>query len=142
MTPNNAINSFMHWRIQRRVKTDLGKYYRTDTYRPGCAEEAIKLVLTKRYSLLLYYLLTDEFAIDKLNYRYKQIIKMTTTWHSEENQKYVKFDSIWMWANATLNCPYVLVPHDVRVKIVRRLNKMINDKRTKLCIPTGKKYLT
>lgn len=132
----------MHWRIQRRVKTDLGKHYRIDTCHPGCAEEAIKIVLTKKYSLLLYYILTDEHAINKLNHRYRQIVTMTTVWHSEKDQKYVKFDSIWMWANAVIGCKYVYIPHEVRVKIVKRLNKLINDKGRKLYIPTGKRHTT
>lgn len=137
MNPNNVINSFMHWRIQRRVKTDLGKYYCIKN--PETLDEAIKVALTKHYSVLLYYMLTDEQAADKLNCRYNQIITMTTTWHSEENQKYVKFDSIWMWVNAMLNHrQYLPVPHEIRVKIVKRFNKMIDDKRRKLYIPTGK----
>ena len=142
MKPNNAIDSFMHWRIQRRVKTDLGKHYRTDTHQPGCAEEAIKIVLTKKYSLLLHYILTNEHAISKLNWRYKQIIAMTSVWRSEKDQKYVKFDSIWMWANAVIGCRYIHIPHEIRVKIVKRLNKLIDDKGRKLFIPTGKKHDT
>lgn len=130
----------MHWRIQRRVKTDLGKHYRIDTNNPGCVEEAIKIVLTKKYSVMLYYTLTDKFAIDKLNYRYKQIVNMVTAWHSEKDQKYVKFDSIWMWANAIIGCQYIHVPHEIRVKIVKRLNKLIDDKGRKLYIPTDKKH--
>ena len=131
----------MHWRVQRRVKTDLGKYYCIKN--PETLDEAIKVALTKHYSVLLYYMLTDEREVNKLNCRYNQIVIWTTTWHSEENQKYVKFDSIWMWANAMLNHrPYLPVPHEVRVKIVKRLNKLIDDKRRKLFIPTGKKHDT
>lgn len=142
MKPNNVIDSVMHWRIQRRVKTDLGGYYRINAHYPRCAEEAIKIILTKRYSNLLYYILTDEFAIAKLNCRYKQIVTATTIWHSEEDQKYVKFDSIWMWINAILNCPYISIPHDIRIKIVKRFNKLIDDKRRKLFIPIGKKRIS
>lgn len=143
MTPQNnyTIDSFMHWRIQRRVKTDLGKYYCTDT-RAEYAKKAIKITITKRYSLLLYYLLTDSFAIRKLNCRYKQIIAMATTWHSQEDQKYVKFDSIWMWANAMLNCRCISIPHEIRIKIVKRLNKMIYDKGRKLYVPPCKGNVT
>jgi ABC-type multidrug transport system fused ATPase/permease subunit len=74
------------------------------------------------------------------NFRYTQIAIMTTTWHSEKNQKYVKFDSIWMWVNAML-CQHICIPipHEVRVKIVKRFNKLIDDKRRKLYIPTNKK---
>lgn len=141
MEPNNVIDSFMHWRIQRRVKTDLGKYYCIKD--PETIAEAIKVALTKHYSGLLYYMLTDEQAVNRLNCRYAQIITMTTTWHSEENQKYVKFDSIWMWINAMLNHrPYLPVPHEVRVKIVKRFNKLIDDKGRKLYIPTNKKCIS
>lgn len=140
MKPNNVINSFMHWRIQRRVKTDLGRYY-CIIDNPQTCGEAIKVALTKHYSVLLYLILTDAQAISQLNRRYAQIITMVTTWHSEENQKYVKFDSIWMWANAMLNHrPYLPVPHEIRVKIVKRFNKLIDDKGRKLYIPTNKKH--
>jgi hypothetical protein len=129
----------MHWRIQRQVKTDLGKYY-CIIDNPQTYDKAIKVALTKHYSALLYYMLTDEHAITRLNFRYTQIAIMTTTWHSEKNQKYVKFDSIWMWVNAML-CQHICIPipHEVRVKIVKRFNKLIDDKRRKLYIPTNKK---
>ena len=134
---DNEINSPYHWRIMRRAETDLGSMYtrNIDT-------QTTNGFVTRQYCKLLYYLMMNEHAIGQLNWRYKRIVMMTTIWHSEKDQKYVKFDSIWMWVNAMANYNYVHMPHKIRIKIIKRINKFINDKRTKLYIPVDKRSIS
>lgn len=140
MTPNNEIISSTHWRIQRRVKTDLRQYYRDENHTDTIKDRMYR-TLTIRYSILLYCMLTDHRNLTKLIHNYYRTSTLAALWHSKEDQKYTKYSAIWMCANGYIHCPHIPIPLDVRIRIVKRLNKMIDDKKTKLFIPVDKKFL-
>lgn len=134
---NNEINSPYHWRIMRRVETDLGPMYARNH-----TASTTHIFITAQYRDLLYLLMTEDKVRIHLNDKYATIMKTIKILHTEENQKYLKFYTILMWVTAMFQNQLIYAPLNTRIKIVKRLNKFINDKKTKLYIPVDKRSIS
>lgn len=131
----NKIPSLDHWRIQRRVKTDLKQIY----CRPNTRyEKQEMLAITTMYSMFLYKLLTLEPTKLLVQARYESCIKLMSLLTAKETKKYVKYHAIFATVNGFMRGYFRLLPPNIQHVIVKRINKIIDDKGRKLFIPISK----
>lgn len=132
----NEISSLDHWRIQRRVKTDLRQIYCRNN---NCCEKQRMSAITLMYSIFLYKLLTAEPTKLLVQARYKSCINWMDLLATKETKKYVKYHAIFATVNGFMRGYFTLLPLNIQHVIVKRINKIIDDKRRKLFIPISKK---
>lgn len=132
----NEISSLDHWRIQRRVKTDLRQIYcrNNDGYKKQWMS-----AITLMYSIFLYKLLTSEPTKLLMQARYESCIRWMKLPATEETKKYVKYHAIFATVNGFMRGYFKLLPLNIQRVIVKRINKIIDDKGRKLYIPISKK---